>query len=715
MPLLLAALLSSAAARQPVTIEAVAAPAPRVPQVFWAPDGSCFAYADNEVIKIYLRSTGESRDLIALKILENAASAPAAGQPYAWRNRNAAERTIQWFPDSRRLLIAAKGDLFEVFTDGRRWRQLTATAEVETDPKLSPDGTRVAFERNHDLYTLPVASGREKRLTRDGTSSRLNARLDWVYPEELDLKTAYWWSPDGRHIAYLQFDVSNEQLYPHAALLGVEPVYEPQRYPRAGSPNARVRLGVVPAGGGRTKWMDTGTDRETYLARVQWIPGSKEVAAIRLNRPQTRLDLLACSVSSGKSQPLLSEADPFWINVADEWRFLSDGRFLWPSERANYRHLYLYSKDGSRRKQLTRGDWEVTALSGIDEKGGWVYFTAGRPSPLERQVYRVPLSGGEPVRITLEPGTHAVSMAPAANAYVDYHSSIERPPREIVVSPGAEPQRTLQRTAAQNAAQYDLQPVELVSFQDRRGIRFHGCLVKPPAFDRRRKYPLIVMIYGGPGHQAVRNSWQGIGIDQLLAAHGFVVWQMDNRGSSGRGHAWESVLHRRLGVTELEDQKAGIDWLLPGGFIDPARIGIFGSSYGGFLTIYSLLHAPDIFRAGVAGAPVTDWRNYDSIYTERYLETPAANPDGYRLSALLPDAPKLRGKLLMVHNFEDDNVLFQNTVQMLDTFERAGKQVNLRLYPQKTHAITGSYRRDMIQAVVEFFEQQLKQDKPETQ
>ncbi len=712
---LILALALSATTKKPVTVEVVTAPAPRQIEIVWAPDGSRFAYVDDNTLKVYGRSNRAARDVVSLKTLDKTASAPLTGGAYAWRNRNVAEQRIQWFPDSRRLLVAEKGDLFEVSVGDGQWKQITSTPETEADPKLSPDGALIAFRRNHNLFVLVLSSRKVKRLTGDGSALRLNAEPDWVYPEELGLRTAYWWSPDSRRIAYLQFDVSPEPLYPHADLLGLEPVFEPQRYPRAGSPNAKVRLGVVPAKGGTTKWMNTASGPEAYLARVAWLPGSGEVAVVRLNRPQTSLDLLACAASSGTSRVLLSETNPFWINLADDrdqWRFLADGRrFLWSSEQDGHRHLYVYATDGRRLAQITHGNWEVTALAGVDEKAGAVYFLAGQPTPLERQLFRVPLGGGPAERITSDAGTHLVSMNRSADAFLDHRSNTGEPPRDSVFTMDGQPPAVLRPPDTSLTSGCHLQPVELVHFATPAGDRFFGRLVKPPAFDPARKYPLIVLVYGGPGRQAVQNTWQGASVDQLLAARGFVVWQMDNRGSAGRGHAWEGVLHHRLGAVELQDQKAGIAWLISKGFIDPARVGIYGSSYGGFMTIYSLLHAPDTFRAGVAGAPVTDWRNYDSIYTERYLGTPKENPDGYRASALLPDAEKVRGKLLLLHNFEDDNVLFQNTMQMIDAFARAGKQVDLRLFPQKTHAITGRYRQNLLQAVVDFFEQQLNPGK----
>ncbi|MGH7249220.1 MAG: DPP IV N-terminal domain-containing protein, partial [Pseudomonadota bacterium] len=328
----------------------------------------------------------------------------------------------------------AHGDLFLWRANSSKWEQLTATPVPERDPKLSPDGRRVAFRRDHDLYTLDVASHRETRLTSGGSATLRNGELDWVYPEELDLATAYWWSPDSNSIAYLQFDTSREPLFPHADLLGPRPVYEPQRYPRAGDPNPGVRLGVVPASGGATRWFDLGETQETNLiARVEWMPDGRHLAAERLNRVQNHLELLSVDPSSGAVGRVLEETDPYWINVHDDLRFLENGKqFLWSSERDGFRHLYLYSIAGKELKRLTKGDWEVTGVTGVDEERGLVYYVSSEPSPLERQLYSVKLNGKGKQRLSQETGTHEISMSPACNFYLDTFSSLEQPPRRTL-------------------------------------------------------------------------------------------------------------------------------------------------------------------------------------------------------------------------------------------------------------------------------------------
>jgi dipeptidyl-peptidase-4 len=568
------------------------------------------------------------------------------------------------------------------------------------------------------LYTLDIASKRETRLTTGGSDTLRNGGLDWVYPEELDLGTAYWWSPDSKSIAYLQFDTSAEPLYPHEDLRGPRPVYEPQRYPQAGENNPGVRVGVVAATGGSTRWMDVSTSHDKQLddsliARVGWTPDSSNVYMVRTNRVQNRLELLLAAAGSGKSSRILEEADKYWINVPQDPVFVSGGKqFLWLSERDGFRHIYSYSIDGKRTQQLTRGSWEVAGIAGVDEAAGRVYYTSSETSPLERQFYSVGITGEGKKRLSAGSGTHSIAMGPGGHFYLDTFSSVTSPPRTTLhAGDGSELgvyREQNRRITPGNDAEFEILPTELVSFKTADGTLLYARLIKPKGFEAGKKYPAVVLVYGGPDAQGVRNAWMGADLDQVLAHKGFVVWQVDNRGSSGRGHAFETPVFRKLGSTELADQVAGVDYLVSLGFVDRARVGIRGWSYGGFMTLNAMLNAPDVFQAGIAGAPVTDWHNYDTIYTERYMGLPKDNPDGYQNSALPAQAKNLKGKLMMAHNLEDDNVLFQNTVQMIDALERAGQPFEMQVYTQKTHAVTGSEARQLNAAMVDFFERNLK-------
>ena len=453
--------------------------------------------------------------------------------------------------------------------------------------------------------------------------------------------------------------------------------------------------------------MDLGETRGFLIARVYWTPDSTRLAIERMNRVQNHLDLLLTEASSGASHAILSESDPHWINQNDLFHFIGKDEFLWGSERDGFRHLYLYSLEGQQRKRITEGNWEVTALAGIDESQQKVYFVSTEASPLDRELYSIKLNGKDRFRISREPGTHEISMSPTAEYYLDTFSSSTEPPRSDLHSMDGDVQSSF-RVAKSNADEYALSPSEIVQLKAQDGKLLYGRMLKPANFRAGEKYPAVVMVYGGPGVQTVVNAWKDVDLAELLAARGFVVWELDNRGSAGRGHAFETPLYRRFGKTELADQLEGVRYLLAQGFVDPARVGIYGWSYGGFLTLYSLLNAPDVFRAGIAGAPVTNWRNYDTIYTERYLGLPSENPDGYRASSPLDYAAKLKAKLLIVHNFEDDNVLFQNTVQMTNALEEAGKLFDMVVYSGKSHGVTGPVRRQLLETLTDFFEKQLK-------
>jgi dipeptidyl-peptidase-4 len=691
------------AEKKPVTLEVAAAPgaAASVAPV-WAPDGGRFLYTEGGKIRLYDCSTRESRVLAVMAELTGKATAASPESRFQWRNRNVAAAGPQWTRDGKQILVPAGGDLFLVDAETGSLRQLTATAEAEEDPQLSPDGTRVAYRMRNDLYVRKLSGGGPVRLTRDGSETIWNGRLDWVYPEELQIRQAWWWSPDGGSIAYLQFDVSAEMIHPHVDASPVQAVYEPQRFPKAGTPNASIRLGVVGAGGGKTRWMEIGPTAEMLIARVQWMPGGRELAVQRLTRVQDRLELLAFDVRSGRGRLLLEERDAAWINIHNILHFFADGRFLWANGRDGFRHLYLQEPGGLR--QVTRGEWEVVDVPYVDEARGEAWVTATRESPLERQVYRVQLADGTMTRQTKGAGTHVVSVGPGARYYTDAWQNRSQPPRQILADGAGREVAVVKEAAAQ---EHELLPVEYVTFRGKEGTLFHGQVIKPKGFDAARRYPAIVMVYGGPHAQNVRDSWAGANWEQALAQRGYVIWRMDNRGTSFRGHSFETPVNRQLGRMELADQLEGLDYLLAQGYVDPKRVGIYGWSYGGFMTLYAMTHAPERFAAGIAGAPVTDWRHYDTIYTERYMGLPAQNAEGYRNASPVNAAGKLAGKLLLVHNFQDDNVLFQNSQHMMEALQKAGKQFDSMFYPLKSHGVTGALRLHLLQTTTEFLDRHL--------
>ena len=693
-----------AAEKEPLTIQNMPAP-PHMPAVTWAPDGKRFAWREEKSIWQYDVASRKKTEVLALDPLEEKAVLPPKEEVTDWTNRRVGEHSFEWSPNGEDMLIAVEGDLFILHIGSGQWEQLTATPEVERDPKLSPDGRFVSFRREHDLYSLEISSKKVTRLTTDGSATLWNGEMDWVYPEELYLSTAHWWSPDSSHIAYLQFDVAREPIFPQVDLLSWRAFAEPERFPQPGTPNADVRLGVVAAGGGATRWMNVGESRDHLLARVYWSPDSQALAYERLNRIQNHLELGLADARTGATRVLLNEDDRYWVNVNDDFRFLNHGKqFLWGSERDGYLHLYVCSVEDKRATELTHGNWEVTEVAGVNEETHEVYFVSSEQSPVERQLYRVRLDGKQKQRLSGGQGTHSISMSPTTEYYLDTYSNLSTPPSRTVHERDGSQIAMYQETTPPDVV---LLPEEIVKLKATDGAELYARMIKPANFSPDKKYPVIVMVYGGPGVQIIHDSWAGANFNQVLAQRGYLIWQLDNRGSSGRGHLWESKIYHETGTHELSDQLDGIAYLSRLGFADMKRVGISGWSYGGYMTLYSLANAPGVFKAGIAGAPVTDWRNYDSIYTERYMGLPDENPEGYKRSSPQTKADQITAHLLILHNLEDDNVHFQNTLQMANILEHHSKQFQMLVYPQKSHGVSGPLRRQMYQAMLDFFDKSL--------
>jgi dipeptidyl-peptidase-4 len=447
--------------------------------------------------------------------------------------------------------------------------------------------------------------------------------------------------------------------------------------------------------------MDTGAETDIYIPRVNWLTDSKQLAIQRLNRTQTTLDLLIADAATGKTHAALSENDPNWINVSDDLYFLRDGkRFLWSSERSGYRHMYLFDLEGKQLAQLSKGDWEVSAIDALDEAKGLVYFTATEKSPLERQLYRLALDGTGFTRVTKDAGTHAAVFAPNAAAFYDTYSNTAILPRQDLY------RATIKENKVAELANYHLSPVEFLTVKSRDGVQLNASIIKTPDFDPQKKYPVLVYTYGGPHSQVVRNAWGGANFlwHQLMAQKGYIIFSLDNRGSAGRGHVFETPLHFRMGAQELSDQRDGVQYLKSLPYVDANRIGIWGSSYGGHMTLHAMFEAGDDFKAGFAGSPVTDWRYYDSIYTERYLGLPQKNGKGYQDSSPVKYAAQLKGKLLIAHGTGDDNVHYANTLSVINDLIEAGKYVEVLAFPGRGHGVSDPpARRVLMQRVTQFF------------
>jgi dipeptidyl-peptidase-4 len=685
------------------------------PGLAWAPDGKSVSYfhldfsAGKMTRELWAMdaATGQTRPLVSAEKLETLME-PPKGQPSQKTGLGRhPPNGYFWAPDSKALLFAGEDQLVWLDLQTMTSRVLFQSASEIRDPKISPDGKLVGYLENHDLWVVPAAGGAPTQLTTGGKLSLLHGELDWVYPEELDLTTAYWWSPDSQRIAYLQMDESKVNQYPLVDLMSYTGTTEFERYPNAGDPNPIVRVGVVGIGGGATKWMDTGADDQVYLARVDWTPDSRQLAIQRLARSQKRLDLLMADTDTGKSSILLAEQDPYWINMSDDLHFLKGSdRFIWSSERSGYRHLYLYSRDGRLISQLTHGDWVVTGLQGVGETAGYLYYTGSQKSPIESHLYRVGLTGGQPQQLTHQDGSHFPLLAPNASGWVDRYTTAMLPMRTDLYSADGRHIAVINENKIPQLADYHLSPVKFLTVKADDGTTLYGSIIKPPDFDPSKRYPVIMDIYGGPGVQTVRDLWEGPSSlwKQMMAQKGYIIFSLDNRGMSGRGHAFEIPIYHHFGKVELQDQLTGVRYLKSQPWVDASRIGFAGWSFGGYMTLTAMFNAPGVFKAAFAGAPVTDWRQYDTIYTERYMGTPVENPAGYAESSPVNHAANLRGKLLIAHGTGDDNVHFANTVELEEKLIAADKYAEVAIYPGRGHGITDAPARiQLFQRVTQFF------------
>ena len=689
-------------------------------EVEWSPDGKRLSYLETvgsgKDAKTSLWAvdvaSGERRVLVDAEKLEQFPSPPSGGTP-ASRQRTGGGRSAQgrylWAPDGEALLLVSSKGLFWFDLKTQTATQLAGETPQVTDPKISPDGRWVSFVRDHDLWVVNVATGKAQQLTRGGRDELMNGQLDWVYPEELGIATAYWWSPDSARIAFLQMDQRQVTRYPLVNFLSPTGDTEWMRYPKAGGANPVVRVGVVSVKGGRVRWMDVGKETDIYIARVNWLPDSRRIAIQRLNRAQTKLELLFAAASTGRTQVVLTEEDPYWVNVHDDLYFFQNqalGGFLWASEGSGYRHLYLYDLSGKQLRQVTGGDWEVTQVEGVNENEGAVYFAATEKSPLERHLYKVSLTGGIVSRLTRDDGTHSAALSPDARHFVDAYSNVMTPPRQDLYRVDGTRTAVIAENSVPELAAYGLQPVEFFKVRGADGSDLNAMMIKPPDFDPAKKYPVLIYTYGGPHGQVVSNSWGRTRFlwHQMMAQKGYIVFSLDNRGSVGRGHKFESQVYKKFGENELADQLAGVAYLKSLPYVDGGRIGIWGWSYGGYMTCYAMANAPDAFKAGFAGAPVTDWLQYDTIYTERYMKRPQENAEGYKKSSPVNQAGQLKGKLLIAHGTGDDNVHFANTVELTEEFIKAGKYAELMIYPARGHGISDTAAQiHLFRRVAQFF------------
>ena len=673
----------------------------------WVDGGRKFSYLETD-------TTTKQLDLYLYNVADGSRELLVKGSSLVWKRGGKPDdssrtrrpmriSSYQWSADRQRILMTGSlparrlktGGDFGIFSVAdKSFRMLTDTTAEQANIKFSPDGSKIGFVRANNLYVMDVETGMETQLTFDGSENIINGKFDWVYEEEFRIVDGWQWSPDGRHIAFWRLDQSAVPTFPLVRYSELQPhaATESMRYPKAGDPNALVKVGVINVETMQTKWLDLGSNADIYIPRIQWTTKPEILSVQRLNRGQDTLDLMLANLRDGTFKTVTSEADTAWIGIQDSLTFLQKSdQFLWTSNRDGYMHMYLYNLDGSLARQITKGDWEVTRLVGVDEKRKTVYFIGTQASPLERHLYSIKLDGTGMRRLTKEAGTHSVNFSPDFLVYLDTHSSAKTPTNiSLRTNEGARVAQVIENNL-ETLKEYRWGDHQFFTFKTTDGEVLNGWMIKPPDFDATKRYPVLMYVYGGPGSQTVEDQWGGTRYlwHQMFAQRGYIVVSVDNRGTGARGKTFMQITHRRLGVHEVGDQIEAAKYLASLPYVDASRIGIWGWSYGGYMTCMAITLGAEYFKTGVAVAPVTNWKFYDTIYTERYMDTPQRNPEGYKETSPVTHASKVKGNLLIVHGTTDDNVHWQNTIVFVNELITQNKQVQTMFYPGRNHGISG--------------------------
>ena len=711
-----------------LTIEAIFAPGglegrgPENPA--WSPDGSKLSFVQRDdqgehgELWYVDAATGEKKLLLSAAKL--ASLAPDYNKVKDEREKERLNRyhvaAYLWAPDSKHLIFDSQGQLWLFDLATGTAVQFTSAPDPSIDPKFSPDGQNVSYVRKHNLYVQPVSGKAARQLTRDTADDLFNGDIDWVYGEELAVRSNYFWSPDSREIVFLHMDESKVPTYPIANLIPTHPTVDNEKYPKVGDTNPTVKLGVADAAKGKIRWITLPAEEESYIPRFGWVREGIVWAEL-LNRRQDRMELYFIDAKSGRSTKVLTESSPeAWVNVNDDFKVLKSGdRFLWASWRDGNTHLYLYSFDklnplageAKLERQLTHGDFEVAAVDGLDEDAGTVFFSCNKDDARQRHLFSIKLDGTGMTQLTPNEGLYYGKFSDNGKYFEQRFMGPSTAEQISLCTVGGGCAPVWQ--ARNPASEYGVRAPQYLEFKAEDGTTLYGRLLLPPdAPGAAGKVPLIVNIYGGPAAQMVLKEPMNP-FDEILSRQGFAIFAVDNRGTPGRDRKFQAAIRHEFGAIELKDQLAALDQLLARyPQLDGNRMAIWGWSNGGSMTLYAMTHS-ERFRAGVAVAPVTDQINYDSIYTERYMGLLKEAPKGYAQSDVTADAAKLHGSLLMAHGTGDDNVHFQNSMQMIDALIKAGKQFQLMIYPNKTHSISGTdARTHLFHMIDDHFVRELK-------
>ncbi|EDQ02675.1 S9 family peptidase [Shewanella benthica] len=622
-----------------------------------------------------------------------------------------------WSDDSQAILIPASGVLYYFSVDDGEVNLLPTGDGFVTDARLSPKGNYVSFVRDQNLFVLELKTSKLTAMTTDGGGAIKNAMAEFVAQEEMGRMTGYWWSPDESAIAYTRIDESGVELVTRNEIYADGIKLTEQRYPYAGKNNVTIKLAVVTLAEQKEIWVDLGKEQDIYLPRVNWLPDSKRLSYQWQSRDQQSLDLRVVSLAQiDKSRVLVEERSDAWVNLNNDLHFLKQQEsFIWASERDGFKHLYLIGLDGKVKQQLTSGGWTVDEVELVDEKTGWIYFTGRKTLVTEKHLYRVPLNGGKVENISQRSGMHSPVFAENEAVYLDYFSSLSQPPQISLHGDKGQQLAWVEENEVDKThplypffGLWQLPEFGQIKAEDGQALQYR--LFKPTNFSADKQYPVVVRVYGGPHAQLVVNSWSDQDyFTQYLLQQGYIVFQLDNRGSAHRGTQFEHVIYQHLGEAEVNDQKTGVDYLRTLAYVDSANIALYGHSYGGYMALMGIFKAPDYFKAAISGAPVTDWALYDTHYTERYLGHPQQNAEGYEANSVLPYVKGYQSGLLMYHGMADDNVLFENSTKVYKALQDEGKLFQMIDYPGSKHSMRGEkVRTHLYRSLADFLEKELK-------
>lgn len=610
-------------------------------------------------------------------------------------------------PDMSRLIYTRRNDLYLYIPKARAFKRLTASPSEEKNPRLSPDARYVAYTRDNNLFACDLDAGLEYQITSDGSETILNGYESWVYMEEVSNRVsryaAFWWSPDSRKLVFQRFDESPVPVFNIVRSTGVRSELERQRYPQAGDPNPRVRVGIASLPENSVVWADFDPDADVYLAWPKWLADSSQVVVQCMNRGQDEIKLFAVDPADGKKREIYGEKQAAWVEFFPDLYVFKDGSgFLLRTDADGWSHLYLYDFAGRLKTRLTEGNWDVGSINLVDEKNKRVYFTSGKDSTAGAQLFRVAFNGRTPEAITREPGTHRVQVSPGGSYFLDSFSGAASPPRLNLCRTDGTLVRNIDNADASRWQGYALAKKQVFTIPTDDGYQLPAYWILPPDFEASKAYPVLFQIYGGPASPTVSDSYPQL--SQLyLAQEGIIVMSVDHRGSGHFGKKGTALMHRNLGRWEMNDLIQAVKWLRQKPFVDGSKIGITGASYGGYVTCLALTYGTDYFTHGIAGSPVTDWKLYDSIYTERYMDAPQDNKEGYDFGSVLTHAKKLKGVLLIEHGDLDDNVHLQNSVQLVDALIDEGRTFEFALFPNQRHGYGGKKRDAANRRAVDFW------------